>query len=162
VQPDHAFFTVVFTDLVTSTEHLANVGDRRWRELIDRYERDVAATTGAHGGRIVKSTGDGILAVFPVPSRALRCALTIGEAGTRIGLESRVGVHAGEVEVRGDDVSGLAVNIAARVCALAQPMEVLVTRTVRDILAGAGITFTDRGDHALKGIAEPWQLYKAG
>jgi class 3 adenylate cyclase/pimeloyl-ACP methyl ester carboxylesterase len=157
---DHGFLAVVFTDLVTSTEQLAEVGDRRWRELIDRYERDVGTKVGAHGGRVVKSTGDGILAVFPVPSRALRCAGTLVEASTRIGLRSRVGVHAGEVELRGDDVSGLAVNIAARVCALAEPMEVLVTRTITDILAGVTTAFTDRGSHALKGISEPWELYR--
>ena len=157
---DREFLTIMFTDLVTSTEHLAEVGNRRWRELIDRYERDVTTATHAHGGRIVKSTGDGILAVFSLPSRALRCALTVPEAGARIGVQSRVGIHAGEVELRGDDVNGLAVNIAARVCALAQPMEVLATRTMRDILAGTTANFTDHGSHTLKGVPERWQLFQ--
>jgi pimeloyl-ACP methyl ester carboxylesterase len=159
---DYAFSTVVFTDLVTSTEHLAEVGDRRWRELIDRYEREVVAKAEAHGGRVVKTTGDGIFAVFPIPSRAVRCAVTIAEASARIGLQSRVGIHAGEVQLLRDDVHGIVVNIAARVCALAQPMEVLVTRTIKDLLIGAGLSFTDRGAHALKGIPEPWRLYRIG
>ena len=159
-EPDYAFLTVVFADLVTSTEHLAEVGDRRWRELIDRYEREVSTKTKAHGGRVVKTTGDGMLAVFPIPSRAVRCAVTIAEASTRIGLKSRVGVHAGEVQLRGDDVHGIAVNIAARVCALAQPTEVLVTRTIKDLLGGTALTFTDRGVHVLKGVPDSWQLYR--
>jgi class 3 adenylate cyclase len=159
-EPEYAFATVVFTDLVMSTQHLAEVGDRRWRELIDRYEREVAARTEAHGGRIVKATGDGMLAVFSIPSRAVRCAVTITEASARIGLASRVGVHAGEVQLRAEDVHGIAVNVAARVCAVAAPQEVLVTRTVKDLLAGAPMTFTDRGSHALKGVTDPWQLYR--
>ena len=101
-----------------------------------------------------------MLAVFPVPSRAVRCAVTIAEASASIGLESRVGVHAGEVQLRDEDVHGISVNIAARVCALAAPREVLVTRTIKDLLAGSAMAFTDRGVHALKGITDPWPLYR--
>jgi class 3 adenylate cyclase/pimeloyl-ACP methyl ester carboxylesterase len=156
---DHAFLTILFTDLVTSTAHLAEVGDRRWRDLIDDYEREVTSTTERHGGRVIKGTGDGIVAVFPVPSRALRCAAAIAETSGRVGLHCRIGVHAAEVQLRGDDISGLGVNIAARVCALAEPTEVLATRTIKDILAGSGVNFTDRGTHTLKGVPDPWQLF---
>jgi class 3 adenylate cyclase len=157
-RPDHGFATIVFTDLVSSTARAAEVGDRRWRELIERYERDVAERSRAHGGRIVKTTGDGMLAIFPVPSHAVRCATAYIDVGARIGLESRVGIHAGEVELRGNDVTGLAVNIGARVCALAKPGEVLATRTVKDLLVGSTFHFVDRGTHALKGVPDSWQL----
>jgi class 3 adenylate cyclase len=135
------------------------VGDRRWRELIDRYERDVAEQARLLGGRIIKSTGDGTLTIFPVPSNAVRCAMALLDVSARIGLRSRVGIHAGEMELRGNDVNGLAVNLGARVCALAGPGEVLVTRTVKDVLLGAGFDFTARGTHALKGVPEDWQLF---
>jgi class 3 adenylate cyclase len=158
-RPDHGFATIVFTDLVDSTARAAEVGDRRWRELIDRYERDIAERTHAHGGRIVNPTGDGILATFPVPSHAVRCAAAYIEVSARIGLQSRVGIHAGEVELRGNDVNGLAVNIGARVCALAEPGEVLVTRTVKDLLLGSTFDFVDRGIHTLKGVPDNWQLF---
>jgi class 3 adenylate cyclase len=149
----------VFTDLVSSTARAAQVGDRRWHELIDRYERDITERTRAHGGRIANTNGDGMLAIFPVPSHAVRCASALIDVSTRIGLQSRIGMHAGEVELRGDDVSGLAVNIGARVCALAKPGEVLVTRTVKDVLAGSSFEFVDRGAHTLKGVPESRQLF---
>jgi class 3 adenylate cyclase len=158
-RPDHGFATVVFTDLVSSTARAAQVGDRRWRELIDRYERDITERTSAHGGRIAKTTGDGMLAVFPVPSHAVRCANALIDVSARIDLQSRVGMHAGEVELRGNDVSGLAVHIGARVCALAEPGEVLATRTVKDVLVGSSLDFVDRGIHTLKGVPDSWQLF---
>jgi class 3 adenylate cyclase/pimeloyl-ACP methyl ester carboxylesterase len=158
-QPDRGFATVVFADLVSSTPRAAQVGDRRWRELIGRYERDLAERTLAHGGRIVQTTGDGILAVFPVASHAVRCACALVNVSARIDLQSRVGMHAGEVEFRGDAVTGLSVHIAARVCARADPDEVLATRTVKDVLAGSGFDFTDRGTHTLKGVPDSWQLF---
>ncbi len=158
-QPDRGFATVVFADLVSSTPRAAKVGDRRWRELIGRYERDLAERTRAHGGRIVQTTGDGILAVFPVPSHAVRCACALIDVSARIDLQSRVGIHAGEVEFRGDAVTGLSVHIAARVCALADPDDVLATRTVKDVLVGSGFDFTDRGTHTLKGVPDSWQLF---
>jgi class 3 adenylate cyclase/pimeloyl-ACP methyl ester carboxylesterase len=157
--PDHGFATVVYTDLVNSTARAAQVGDRRWRELMERYERDVTERTRAHGGRIIKNTGDGMLATFPVPSHAVRCASALIQVGTRIGLDSRVGIHAGEVELRGNDVAGVAMAIGARVCALADPGEVLVTRTVRDILLGSGFEFVERGTQTLKGVPDRWELY---
>ena len=153
--------TLLFTDLVDSTARAAVVGDRRWRELIDRYERDINERTRTHGGRTVNTTGDGVLAIFPVPSLALRCAAAYIEVSARIGLQSRVGIHAGEVELRGNDVNGLAVNIGARVCALAQPSEVLTTRTVKDLLVGSTFNFVDRGTHTLKGVPESWQLFSS-
>jgi class 3 adenylate cyclase len=156
---DHGFATVVFTDLVSSTARAAQEGDRRWRELIDRYERDTTERTRAHGGRVLKSTGDGVLAIFPIPSLAVRCAGGLIDVSTRIGLQSRVGMHAGEVEFRGNDVSGLAVTIGARVCALADPGEVLATRTLKDVLVGSSFDFVDRGTHMLKGVPESWQLF---
>jgi class 3 adenylate cyclase len=149
----------VYTDLVNSTARAAQVGDRHWRELIDRYERDLTERTRAHGGRIVKTTGDGMLAIFPVPSHAVRCANALIDVSARIGLQSRVGIHAGEVELRGNDVSGLAVVIGARVCALADPGEVLATRTVKDVLVGSTFAFVDRDTHTLKGVPDSWQLY---
>jgi pimeloyl-ACP methyl ester carboxylesterase len=157
--PDHGFAMVVYTDLVNSTARAAQVGDRRWRELMERYERDVTERTRAHGGRIIKNTGDGMLATFPVPSHAVRCAHALIQVSSRIGLESRVGIHAGEVEVRANDVNGLAMAIGARVCALAGPGEVLATRTVKDLLLASGFDFVDRGTHTLKGVPESWQLF---
>jgi class 3 adenylate cyclase/pimeloyl-ACP methyl ester carboxylesterase len=158
-RPDHGFATIVFTDLVNSTIRAVEIGDRRWRELIERYERDITDRASAHGGRTLKSTGDGMLVIFPVPSYAVRCGRALLDVSARIGLESRVGIHAGEVELRGSDVNGLAVNIGARVCALADPGEVLVTRTVKDLLAGSGFPFADRGTYTLKGVPDTWQLF---
>ena len=126
---------------------------------MDRYERDVTERTRAHGGRIIKSTGDGMLATFPVPSHAVRCASALIHVSTRIGLESRVGIHAGEVELRGNDINGVALAIGARVCALARPGNVLATRTVRDLLLASGFEFVDQGAHTLKGVPDTWQLF---
>jgi class 3 adenylate cyclase/pimeloyl-ACP methyl ester carboxylesterase len=158
-QVQHGFVTVLYTDLVDSTARVAAIGDRRWRELIERYERDVDERTRVHGGRILKSTGDGVLVTFPVPSNAVRSAMSLVAVSARIGLESRVGLHAGEVELRGGDVIGLAVNLGARVCALAHSGEVLVTRTVKDVLLGSDFEFTDRGTYTLKGVPGSWQLF---
>lgn len=119
--PDHAFVTVVYTDLANSTQRVAEVGHRRWRELVDRYERDVTERTRAHGGRVIKNTGDGMLLTFAVPSHAVRCGQSLIDVGERVGLESRIGIHAGEVELRGEDLNGLAMAIGARVCALGNP-----------------------------------------
>jgi class 3 adenylate cyclase len=136
--------------LTLATKRLARGGGSTW---------DLAERTRAHGGRIVQTTGDGILAVFPVPSHAVRCACALIDVSARIDLRSRVGIHAGEVEFRGDAVTGLSVHIAARVCALADPDEVLATRTVKDVLVGSGFDFTDRGTHTLKGVPDSWQLF---
>ena len=161
VEPERALATVVFTDIVDSTRTAVELGDERWRELLERHQRTVREALGRFGGREVKSTGDGFLAVFDGPARAIRCAQAIVDESERAGLRVRAGVHTGECEVMGDDIGGIAVHIAARVSALADPTEVLVSRTVKDLVAGSGIGFTDRGTRTLKGIPDTWQLYAA-
>jgi class 3 adenylate cyclase/pimeloyl-ACP methyl ester carboxylesterase len=153
---------VLFTDVVASTEHQARVGPREWSRLTDRHDAMVRAALSRHRGREVKTTGDGFLATFDATGRALRCAADILAGAKDIRLELRAGVHTGEVEVRGDDIAGLAVTIAKRVCDLAGPGEVLVTRTVTDHVVGSGIEFEDRGDHELKGVPGSWRLFSAG
>jgi class 3 adenylate cyclase len=159
---DRVLASVLFTDLADSTQTAARLGDRRWRDLLDRHDALSARLVDAFRGRLVKSTGDGILATFDGPARAVRCAQAICRDARRLGLEVRAGVHAGEIELRGADVGGIAVHVAARVMAKAEPGEVVVSRTIKDLTAGSGLQFDDRGSHELKGIAEPWQLYGAG
>jgi len=156
---DRTLATVVFTDIVRSTESLADVGDRRWRELLDRHDALVRREIERVQGRLVKATGDGALAVFDGPARAVACACAIRDGAAQLGLGIRAGVHTGEIERRGDDVAGMAVHIAARVEALAQPGEVLVSRTVADLVVGSGLEFADRGTHELKGVPGTWQLF---
>ena len=151
--------TVLFTDIVASTEHQARVGPREWSRLTDRHDAMVRAALGRHRGHEVKTTGDGFLATFDATGRALRCATDILAGAKDLGLELRAGVHTGEVEVRGDDIAGLAVTIAKRVCDLAGPGEVLVSETVRINLLGAGINFKDRGDFELKGVPGILRLF---
>jgi class 3 adenylate cyclase len=151
--------TVLFTDIVASTEHQARVGPREWSRLTDHHDATVRAALVRHRGREVKTTGDGFLATFDATGRALRCAAEILAGAKDIGLTLRAGVHTGEVEVRGDDIAGLAVTIAKRVCDLAGPGQVLVTRTVTDHLVGSGITFEDGGDRELKGVPGVWRLF---
>jgi class 3 adenylate cyclase len=150
--------TVLFTDIVASTEHQARVGPREWSRLTDHHDAVVRAALARHRGHEVKTTGDGFLATFDATGRALRCASEIVIGASDIGLELRAGVHAGEVEVRGDDIAGLAVTIAKRVCDLAGAGEVLVSETVRINMVGAGIEFNDRGEHQLKGVPGTWRL----
>jgi class 3 adenylate cyclase len=152
---------VLFTDIVASTEHQARVGPREWSRLTDHHDAMVRAALARHRGHEVKTTGDGFLATFDATGRALRCTTEILAGARDIGLELRVGVHTGEVEVRGDDIAGLAVTIAKRVCDLAGPGEVLVSRGVADAVAGSGIDFVDRGEHQLKGVPGSWNLYRA-
>jgi class 3 adenylate cyclase len=156
---DRALATVLFTDIVDSTKHAQSLGDRRWHTLLDRHDELARLLVDRHRGRLVKTTGDGLLASFDGPARAVRCARSLLEAVADLGVELRAGVHTGEVELRDDDVGGLAVHIAARVEAKAEPGEVLVSRTVKDLVVGSGLTFTDRGTHALKGVADEWQLF---
>jgi class 3 adenylate cyclase len=159
-QPAHRFLaTVLFTDLVDSTEKAAALGDRAWRALLDQHDTIAAERIGQFGGRLVKTTGDGVLATLDSPSRAVECAVAIRDGLTPLGLEMRAGVHTGEVERRGDDVGGIGVNIGSRVSALAGPGEVWVSRTVKDLTVGSGLEFTDRGRHPLKGVPEEWDLY---
>jgi class 3 adenylate cyclase len=154
--------TVLFTDIVGSTERARQVGDQRWRELLDLHDEVVRRLLAREGGRLVKSTGDGILAVFDGPGRGIRVALGLLAELRSGGIEIRAGLHTGEVEVRGDDLGGIAVHIAARIMAAAGPGEVLVSRTVRDLVAGSGIALEDRGSHTLKGVGDQWQLFAAG
>jgi class 3 adenylate cyclase/pimeloyl-ACP methyl ester carboxylesterase len=150
---------VLFTDIVASTEHQARVGPRRWSQLTDHHDSKVRSALARHKGHEVKTTGDGFLATFEASGRAIRCANEIVAEATDIGLELRVGIHTGEVEVRGKDIAGLAVTIAKRTCDLARPGEVLVTRTVTDHVVGSGVAFEDRGEHALRGVPGTWSLF---
>jgi class 3 adenylate cyclase len=154
--------TVLFTDIVGSTQRAQEAGDRRWRELLDAHDGAARRLIGQEGGRWIKSTGDGVLAVFDGPGRAIRCALALRAELRDIGIEIRAGVHTGELDLRDDDVGGIAVHLGARIMAAAGPGEVLVSRTVRDLVAGSGIVLEDRGTHALKGLDDPWQLFAAG
>jgi class 3 adenylate cyclase len=158
-EPDRVLATVLFTDIVDSTRTAAELGDQRWRETLDRHDRAVREALARAGGREVKSTGDGFLATFDGPARAIRCAQAIEEACQALGIRVRAGIHTGECELMGDDIGGIAVHIAARVSALADADEVLVSRTVKDLVAGSGIQFTDRGTHTLKGVPDTWRLH---
>jgi class 3 adenylate cyclase/pimeloyl-ACP methyl ester carboxylesterase len=151
--------TVLFTDIVASTEHQARVGPREWSRLTDHHDAMVRAALSHHRGHEVKTTGDGFLATFDATGRALRCAAEIVAGAKDIGLHLRAGVHTGEVEVRGDDIAGLAVTIAKRVCDLAAPGQVLVSETVRGQMVGSRIEFNDEGQHDLKGVPGPWRLF---
>ena len=157
--PERSLKTVVFTDIVGSTERAREVGDERWRKLLDRHEAALQRQIARFEGQLVKTTGDGALALFDGPARAIRCGLAVREAMRGLGLEVRAGVHTGEVELRGDDVGGIAVHIAARVAASAGAGEVLVSRTVADLIAGSDVQLTDRGEYELKGIPERWRLF---
>jgi len=152
---------VMFTDIVGSTERAAELGDARWRELLAAHQAGVRRELMRFRGREVKTLGDGCLATFDGPARAIRCGRAIAEAARSIGLEVRVGLHSGEVELMEDDVGGIAVHIAARVGALAGTGEVLVSSTVKDLVAGSGIRFEDRGTKPLKGISDEWRLFAA-
>ncbi len=156
---DRALATVLFTDIVGSTDKACEVGDARWKELLGRHDLTVRALLARYRGSEVKTTGDGFLATFDGPARAVKCAQGICEAVKPLGLEVRAGCHTGEIELLGADVGGIAVHIGARVAALAGPSEVLVSSTVKDLVAGSGLTFEDRGEHQLKGIDEPWRLH---
>jgi class 3 adenylate cyclase len=158
--PDRILATVVFTDIVESTERAAALGDRRWRDLLDAHHRVVRRELDKHRGREVKTTGDGFLATFDGPARAIRCACSIRHSVRDLGLPVRAGIHTGEIEVAGEDIAGLAVHMAARICAFAGADQIIVSRTVTDLVAGSGLSFEDRGEHLLKGVPGPWQLYE--
>ena len=158
-EPDRMLATVLFTDIVDSTARTAQLGDRRWRELIQRHDQLMRREIERHRGREVKTMGDGFLATFDGPARAIRAATSARDALRALDVEIRAGLHTGELEVMNGDIGGIAVNIGARVGALAKAGEVLVSRTVTDLVAGSGIEFADRGTHALKGVPGEWQLY---
>lgn len=160
-EPERVLATVMFTDIVGSTETAARLGDRAWRELLARHDDLSRGQLARFRGRAVKSLGDGFLATFDGPARAIRCALELREAVRELGVELRAGLHTGECEAIGEDVGGLAVHIGARVGALAAPREVLVSNTVKDLVVGSGIDFADRGEHALRGVPGTWRLWAA-
>jgi class 3 adenylate cyclase len=158
-EPDRVLATVLFTDIVGSTERASAIGDSAWRRTLDEHDAVVRGLLQRHRGKEIKATGDGFLATFDGPARAIRCASELPAALAPIGIQIRAGLHTGEVEVRGEDVGGIAVHIAARVQAQAEPGEVLVSRTVQDLVVGSGIAFADRGVRALKGVPGEWQLF---
>ena len=158
-EPDRVLATVLFTDIVSSTEHAVAVGDKKWLSVLERHNRVVRREIERYRGREVATAGDGFLATFDGPARAVRCACAIVSEVKDIGLDVRAGVHTGEIELVGNDVQGVAVHIGARVAAIADTGEVLVSRTVTDLVAGSGLTFAERGTHTLKGVPGEWQLY---
>jgi class 3 adenylate cyclase len=158
VHVDRMLTTVLFTDIVGSTERAAQLGDLQWKRLLDAHDDVAARTINRFQGRLVKSTGDGLLATFDGPARAVRCALALRDELRGLGIDIRAGLHTGEVERRGGDVGGLAVHIAARVQSLAAPGEVLASRTVGDLVVGSNLRFTDRGAHQLRGVPGDWQV----
>jgi class 3 adenylate cyclase len=158
---DRVLATVMFTDIVDSTSHAAALGDRAWRRLLDRHNDVVRQEIERFRGRTVKNLGDGFLATFDGPARAVRCAAAISDRMHPLGIQVRSGLHTGEIELTPDDVAGIAVHIAARVAEKAGAGEVLVSSMVRDLVAGSGLHFGDRGSHALKGFPEPLRLFAA-
>jgi len=157
---DRVLVTVLFTDLVGSTEQASRLGDRRWKELLEQHHRAVRTLLTRYRGHEIDTAGDGFFASFDGPARAVRCAQAIIEAVRPLGLEIRAGLHTGEIQTIGDKIGGLAVNIGARVGSTAQASEVLVSQTVKDLTAGSGLTFEDAGEHELKGIPDRWRLYR--
>jgi class 3 adenylate cyclase/pimeloyl-ACP methyl ester carboxylesterase len=156
---DRVLATVLFADIVDSTRRAAQMGDHGWRRVLDEHDEMAQRIVVQHRGNLVKTTGDGILATFDGPGRAIRCALAFEAATRRLGLAVRAGLHAGEIELRNGDIGGIAVHCAARVMALAGPHEVLVSRVVTDLVAGAGLKFSERGTHNLKGVPGVWDLF---
>ncbi len=158
--PDRVLTTLLFTDIVGSTERVVTMGDRAWRELLGRHQAEVRRLLADNRGHEVDTAGDGFFATFAGPARAVRCAAMIAASAREIGLEVRAGVHTGEVERSDEEVRGIAVHVGARVVAAASPSEVLVTTTVRALTAGSGLAFEDAGEHNLKGVPERWHLYR--
>jgi class 3 adenylate cyclase len=159
VAADRQLATVLFTDIVGSTERAAELGDRRWHDLLQKHHALVRRQIERFRGREIDTAGDGVFACFDGPGRAVSCACAIRDGVRSLGLEIRAGLHTGEIECRGQEVAGLAVHIGSRVAALAGPGEVLVSRTVKDLVVGSGLAFRDHGTHVLKGVPEEWQLY---
>jgi class 3 adenylate cyclase len=158
---DRVLATVLFTDIVDSTGLASRLGDARWRMLLDRHDEIMRLEIGRCRGDAIRQTGDGFLATFDGPARAVECAMASIRTLAQLGITVRAGIHTGECERRGDTVGGIAVHIGARVASLAAPGEVLVSRTVKDLVAGSGLRFRDRGEHPLRGVPDRWQLYTA-
>jgi class 3 adenylate cyclase len=154
--------TIFFTDIVASTSHAAELGDRAWREMLGRYDELVERTVAEHGGRVVKHIGDGALSTFDGPAMALRCAEALRDGASELGIELRSGIHTGECEIVGEDLAGLAVHIGARVAALAGPGEIVVSSTVKELVVGSDLEFTDHGEHELRGVPGSWRIYALG
>ena len=159
VDDDRVLATVLFTDIVDSTRLAAEIGDRNWHALLDAHDAVVRSQLDRFRGREVNTSGDGFLATFDGPQRAIRCAMAIREAVQALGIEVRAGLHTGECEIRGDDIGGIAVHIGSRVSSLAGPNDVLVSSTLRDLVIGSGLEFDERGTHALKGVPGEWRLF---
>ena len=159
--PTRVLSTVMFSDIVGSTEKASAMGDRQWRELLDAHDILMRREIETSGGRLVKTTGDGVMATFDGPARGVECGRRLLGAVEPLGIDIRVGLHTGEVEIRGEDIGGIAVHIAARVSAEAGARQVLVSRTVTDLVAGSGLEFEDQGEHSLKGVSGAWHLYSA-
>jgi class 3 adenylate cyclase len=162
VEPDRVLVTVLFTDVVDSTKRANDLGDQAWGALLERHDVLVRREMARFRGREINTTGDGFLATFDGPARAVRCGEAIVEAVRTLGLDVRIGVHTGEIEIRDEDIGGIAVHIASRVMGLARAGEVLVTGTVRDLVAGSSLAFVNRGQHALKGLSEEIRLFSCG
>jgi class 3 adenylate cyclase len=159
VDADRVLATILFCDIVHSTDLVSELGDRRWRDVLDSYYAMIRRQLDRFAGREIKTIGDGLLATFDGPARAIRCAQAIRDGARQLSLDVRVGLHTGEVEIMGEDIGGLAVHIGERVCARAGSGEVLASRTVVDLVAGSGISFSDRGEHELKGVPGRWRLF---
>jgi class 3 adenylate cyclase len=157
---DRVLATVLFTDIVDSTGRAAELGDRGWRDVLEHHHQIVRGLLARYRGTEIDTAGDSFLATFDGPARAIRCATAIGQAVRPLGIEIRAGLHTGEVELGGGDVHGIAVHIGARIQALAGPNEVLVSQTVKDLVAGSGLAFEDAGEHELKGVPDRWRLYR--
>jgi class 3 adenylate cyclase len=158
-EPDRVLTTVLFTDIVGSTDRAVALGDREWSDLLERHHALVRAELERFRGREIDTAGDGFLATFDGPARAVRCASAVRDAVRALGLEVRAGVHTGEVQLQGDGVAGIAVHTGARIAALAESGEILVSRTVTDLTSGSGLAFEERGEHELKGVPGHWQVY---
>jgi len=159
VEIDRVLTTVLFTDIVGSTEQAAVLGDQKWRKLLDAHDGAVREQLRRFRGNEIKTTGDGFMASFDGPARAIRCARAISDATEHLGLQVRLGMHTGECEIRGDDLGGLAVHVAARIGGLAAAQEILVSGIVKELVAGSGVEFEDRGEYELKGVPGSWSLY---
>jgi class 3 adenylate cyclase len=160
-EPERLLVTLLFVDIVGSTERAAALGDTAWRAVLEAFNARFREVLQLYRGREISTAGDGFLAAFDGPARAIRCAGAIGQAMSALGLVLRSGVHTGECEIVGNDLAGIAVHIGARVAALAAPGEVLVSQTVRDLVAGSGLSFHERGKHRLKGVPDEWRLFQA-
>lgn len=159
LEADRVLATVLFVDIVQSTQRVTEIGDARWRDLVNTYQQQVGREVARLGGRVVNTAGDGVFAVFDCPARAIKCARAVRHAVGSLGLAIRCGIHTGECVIEGDDVAGIAVHIGARVAARADPGEILLSSTVKDLIAGSRVECLDRGSHVLKGVPGRWRLF---